>query len=1290
MKKLNLVRYGLSLLGWLGWLACLLAPATALASRWATLADPVFQRLMPEQGLPRGFSFALAQDASGFIWIASPNGLARWDGYRARIYLPRERDVHSLPDAFVQSLHVDTRGRLWVGTSGGGLARYEAEQDHFIRIPTGSNGLSNIGINSIADDGAGGLWIGTDRGLNHISADGNTITQLHQKERDLGDLTEARIRVILRSTDGNLWLGGPTGLLLRKNGDRRFQKVRSGTELPVSSLFQDKSGKLWIGSEKNGIWWRDPANGQIQKLAIEAGDVTNANLASSWITAIAEPRPGELWFGSFGQGIIRLHNGSLQHIEHDPALPYSLSDNSVFDMLRDRSGLLWLATNRGINRIDLANQAVLTLSGLRNHPQKVSDPDVRSLMTLPDGTVWLGLSNNGVDIIDPERGRIHALRPNPQDPQHALQGDRVWAMLATGPNTVYLGTDRGLYRANADGSHLVQVKLEGRTINTAVRTLLMDGNYLYVGTLDGLWLHDLIGQPGLLRMRPKGAEQLFDQRIGTMKHGPDGSIWIGTRSGLHRYQPQTGQLQSFLPNADDPGALSPGIVSSLLFDAKNRLWVGSLEGGINLLEPGSNRFRHLRGAQGLANDAINCLLPDKKGNIWASTDDGLAVINSTTLKIRPLQRADGVVLATHWGGSCGITSKGELLFGANGGVNVVRPDELANWHWQAPVVLSEIRVGNRPVPAQRFSQNNDAPIAPLEIAFDNNSLSVEFAALDFSAPEKNRYAYQLEGYDSDWSETDATHRLASWAKLPPGPYLLRIRGSNRNGEFNPQERQIPIRVAPAWYQTWWWHTLEALCALALLFGIIHLRTRFLNKNRLLLARQVAQRTTELEQNREQLVRTNLNLNRANDDLAQSAETLRELSRIGRDITANLDLEAAFDTLHQHLLRLIDAPSLIIFRFNPDALQLELVFGREFGRPLPPHTIALNSLESNSAQTARERRELLIEVKPTPDNPNPPLTSRQLMTSLYIPLIVDHRLLGVMSAQSGLPHAYGERERLIFRNLCAYGSIALDNANAYRQLQQAQTKLVEQEKLAALGSLVAGVAHELNTPIGNSLLMLSTLEDKTAKFQDKVSENQLRKSDLQEYLSDVTEASVVIMRGLNSAADLVSSFKQVAVDRTSAQQRLFNLSHTCHEIIATLSNQLKLAGHQIEVQIDPAIHLNSYPGPFGQVITHLVDNALLHAFEADTRGKMQLSAHMEGIERVIIEFRDDGKGILPDHLKRIFEPFFTTKMGQGGGGLGLSISYNIVTSLLNGSIRVDSQPGQGCCFTLDLPVQAPAR
>ncbi|WP_374586288.1 ATP-binding protein [Pseudoduganella sp.] len=422
-------------------------------------------------------------------------------------------------------------------------------------------------------------------------------------------------------------------------------------------------------------------------------------------------------------------------------------------------------------------------------------------------------------------------------------------------------------------------------------------------------------------------------------------------------------------------------------------------------------------------------------------------------------------------------------------------------------------------------------------------------------------------------------------------------------------------------------------------------------------------------------------------LQQTTKLLERLSAIGQEITTHLDAGAVFQALDRHTHALLSANTFAVYLVDQSGRSLERAFGVEAGSPLPRNTIALDHPSAYTAQCLRERREVYIDqVPPERNNTVTPGTAASVC-ALYVPLLVGERALGVMTAQAMHANAYGERERLIFRTLCAYGAIALDNAHAYSQLQEAQSQLVSQEKLAALGSLMAGVAHELNTPIGNSLLIASTLEQKTIELEQAVNGPGLRKSELLAFIDDTRKASTLVMRGLHSAADLVSSFKQVAVDRTTEQRRVFNLHQVTHEIVATVMNRIRNACHKIEFDVPDSIALDSYPGPFGQVITNLINNALLHAFDGREGGRMRLVAATPVAGRVLVTFSDDGGGIAPENLTRIFDPFFTTKLGQGGSGLGLSISYNIVTSLLGGQIGVDSSSG-GTSFTLDLPLTAP--
>ncbi|USX12897.1 ATP-binding protein [Oxalobacteraceae bacterium OTU3CAMAD1] len=431
-------------------------------------------------------------------------------------------------------------------------------------------------------------------------------------------------------------------------------------------------------------------------------------------------------------------------------------------------------------------------------------------------------------------------------------------------------------------------------------------------------------------------------------------------------------------------------------------------------------------------------------------------------------------------------------------------------------------------------------------------------------------------------------------------------------------------------------------------------------------------------------------------LLQTTATLERLSVIGREITTHLDAGAIFAALNAHVQALLPANTFAIYLCDPGFDTLSRVFGVENGVPLASNTIAVDNPRANAARSLRERAEIYVDDAGPDDIFLAPGT--QLMScALYVPLLVGERTLGVMTVQAARARAYGERERLIFRTLCAYGAIALDNAQAYRQLQDAQAQLVSQQKLAALGALMAGVAHELNTPIGNSLLIASTLHQKTEELAKRLDGPGLRRSDLSTYLEDAVAAHALVMRGLTSAADLVNSFKQVAVDRTTEQRRRFDLQQVAAEVIATMMNRVRACGHRIEVEVPADIAMDSYPGPLGQVIANFINNALLHAFGGDAGsapgdggggGRMWLRASTPADGKVTLVFGDDGAGIAPEHMSRIFDPFFTTKLGQGGSGLGLSISYNIVTSLLGGQITVHSAPG-GTTFTLELPLTAPA-
>lgn len=257
-----------------------------------------------------------------------------------------------------------------------------------------------------------------------------------------------------------------------------------------------------------------------------------------------------------------------------------------------------------------------------------------------------------------------------------------------------------------------------------------------------------------------------------------------------------------------------------------------------------------------------------------------------------------------------------------------------------------------------------------------------------------------------------------------------------------------------------------------------------------------------------------------------------------------------------------------------------------------------------------------------------------------------------------------------------------------KLEKAMNQLVQTEKLASLGSLVAGVAHELNTPLGNSLSVASTLNEVIDDFARKVEEGRLSKQGLLDFLAQCRDAANLVVRNSQRAAGLIGNFKQVAVDQTSMRRRSFDLRQCLEEVLSTLQPKLKHSNHRVELDVPPGITLESYPGPIEQIVANLFTNSLLHGFDGIPSGTIRIGLACADADRVTLSYADNGVGMSEAVAKRVFDPFFTTKLGSGGSGLGLYIAYTLATAILGGSIRLTSAPGQGVRFELSLPRQAP--
>ncbi|CAN7685874.1 response regulator [Pseudoduganella sp. LjRoot289] len=857
--RYHLIRLGAAAL--LAWTSLGAHAAAPQPERWSQLTSPAFQNISVQHGLPPSPVTAIAQDGDSFLWVGTQAGLARWDGYRFHMYMAGN-DAHALPDNVVQFLHTDGKGRLWVGLANGGLARYERERDNFTVYNALTAGLTLGTVLSIADDGAGGLWIATAGGLDHM-AQGlepgrGVVTHYRHEARTAGSLPSNQVYALRRDAAGTLWLGTQQGLARWNGASKTFTTVLLPTaksDVPtVTSVFAASDGRLWIGTDRHGAFVLEPASGVVKPVlqpASQAGG-SGAALELQKVISISEPRPGEIWLVSHPNGIVAIDTATsvVRRIRNNPSAPDSLLNDAVRAQFKDRAGSTWIGSQSGLSRYipDLYAMAVQAEPG---RPGRIADPDVTFVQEDARGHIWLGLIRNGVSRIDPLGASVAGLLPSPAGQEQSS----VLAMAARPNGQVLIGMERGkLYRSDAEGKSFARLVVPGMPDGANVRALAMAGDTVWIGTrANGLYATDLDarGNAGNTRHFP---ELPADHLIMSLSAGPDRSLWVGATTGVYRLDMASGALLEHIPaNLAAPSALAGGYIQSLHTDHRGRLWVGH-SAGLDIMEgrsaDGKPRFHRIGSAQGLP--TVNTILQDAQGRIWASTDDGIAIIDAekfTVLDI--LKRADGAMSGGYWANSGTVTAQGELLFGGVGGLTVLRPERYQPWRYQPPVVVTAVRVAGKPVVASHF---NGAGAAPLTIEPDANSFTVEFAALDYSAPEQNRYAYRLEGYDRDWIETDATRRVATYTNLAPGRYRLLLRGSNRKGVWSEQPLAMAIDVLPAWYQTWWCRSALALLVLGTLYGCYRWRIGRLAAQRAALELEVAARTIEVTQQKEEAER----------------------------------------------------------------------------------------------------------------------------------------------------------------------------------------------------------------------------------------------------------------------------------------------------------------------------------------------------------------------------------------------------------------------------------------------------
>ncbi len=1273
-------------------LAWPMPPAMAATAATATqdfpFIEPQFERVTGVDMPDDETITSLAQDSRGLIWIGTHHGLVRYDGYRFRKFNHKDGDPHSLSDDYIVALLATKEGRIVVGTRSDGISVFDPSTEHFTHFrndPKNPDSLSGGMIWSMTEDQEGGIWIANNEGINHLPRSSKRFAHFKHNAQ-ANSLMDDKVRSLLWDKTGRLWVGGIKGLQRMSKDRKTFETIIQNRN--VQMLFQAQDGKLWVGTRDHGFGWLMPDPPAPEPHVPHWQPLNQAS--NTWVVGIAQPYPDQIWLSTYGGGIYVLaasDGRQIHHLLHDASRPGSLALDTVRPMLQDSAAWLWVGTyGGGLQRINTHNTMLRLLRHSLKQTKTLSQPDIRAMLELANGQILFGSNNNGIDIFDRLQGRIGDYRPG------VLPDGSIMALAQTPDGSIWIGTQKqGVLGQLAGSKHWTS--LPGLPDLLILKLLVATDGSIWAGTANGVarmarpqnalgetalrfeLLHDTQGKP----MR---------NSVFALAQDRQGRIWIGSNKGLWLHVPGQPDLINIQPEPNRANSLISAQITGLLIDRDDHLWIAT-DKGLEYMQSWDGKqaqFEHISALLGQAGKPLgDQLLEDQAGRIWTSeaiiekvqsspspspspnpSSSKKGQTPTSPWRMTPLTKADGMDVGPVWTNAYTKTRDGLLLFGGTKGVAIIDPTQFKPYDYAPPLVVSELEINGKTVAPSGLAKN----LSTLTLPPTQRTFAIEFAALDYAEPNKNRYQYRLEGYEKDWVNTDANHRSAAYGNLWPGLYTLQVRGTNRMGVWSPHELRIPIRILPAWWQTWWFGIALLLSITTLIAAIMQKRTHNLRQQQRILEQQVQERTSELLT--------------ANEELLQSVKTLRKLGHIGREITANLDADTVFQSLYLYMAGLLNAPTMIIYRINSTATALDAVFGRDKGHVIPTHRIALDSPTSHAAQAARERQELLIHFHPNTQNtllPISPLpTLPPMHSALFAPLFVDDKLLGVMTIQTDTENTYNERERQIFRTLSAYGAIALANAATMFALRKAQGQLVQQEKMASLGNLVAGIAHEINTPLGTTLVAISGAESAWHTLKNALAAGSLSKSLLESSTTEGIEYTALALKTANRAAELIDLFKTIAINTDSDSNQIveLELSHYLPELLGLIRAPLTHKGCKLELSITPGLTIKLVPEALTEALSRVLVNALDHAFTDGRIGTLQLNAqsNTKG-DGVIITISDNGHGISPQNLPKVFDPFFTTKSGlHGHVGLGLHVAYNHVTQRLKGHINITSTLGEG--------------
>lgn len=1220
----------------------------------------VFRRYSLNEGLSQGTVDDMLQDHQGFLWFATQDGLNRFDGYQFKIFRHDADNPQSLSSNYITSLYESDNGTLWIGTTNG-LHRFNRHNETFNQYVLGEGSRDNVGSRHIKDihPGADGqLWIATYGGVFMLDPVTRQYRQFLHNPDISTSIADNKAFVFLTDNNNQLWIGTQRGLDRLNPDGQTFSHFKhqpqhhaslSGNN--ITDLMQDNQGDIWISTYDNGLNRLNPHTEHIVRY--QHNENQPGSLSHNRVRSLMLDSEGQIWAGTqLGLNLFQPETGHFMGYFNDPSAPSSLSNGYIWAMLEDNQNNLWFATSNGINQLSKNSRFFGHQYKTAKAGQGLSHNQVRSIAKTKDNTVWVGV-NNGLNRYNSQTNQYTYYQHDPADNGSIAPG-MVMAVLVDSQQRVWAGTyDDGLNLLLPTGKfkHFTHNPSNPNSLShNRVYSIKEDqqGN-IWVGTLMGLnkltvqtnhfehFFHD-----------PENNHSLSHNGIYSTLHSPSGDIWVATRNGgLNRYNADSRGFERFEHDPENPNSLSHNRIFSLYQNAPNQLWLGTAN-GLNLFNTNTGDFTRYSTKQGLLNNTIYAVTGDNQGNIWVSTNRGLSRLDLTRQQFKNFDAMQGLQSNEFNNGAYFKGYDGELFFGGINGFNRFYPERIRDNQQMPNVAITEFYLANQPPGLSPY--NSQSPLQNvinetqhLTLDYQQSVFSFEFAALHYTHPENNRYAYILEGFDQRRTNTHAGHRRATYTNLPAGDYVFRVKAANSDGLWQTIDKQINITITPAPWQTRWAYAFYLLIIGSTVGAFAYLHYQ-------------KQKAVAKSENRLSLALWSSGNEFWDWDIKHHA-MIR--SNDSRDF--HLPYGQGFSVLSlQNVVHPDDFNSLTT-AFNAHVDDHSNYF---------EHSYRIRNEEGQWIWVLDRGQVVSRDDK---GNPTRALGTVQNINNLK-------------TIEAQLRELNDQLEMRVEQRTKELGDTVNDLAATIEQLTQTREQLVEAQKMAALGALVTGIAHEINTPVGICITSISTLDDISSGFFQRQTDNKLTRSAFEQFKQTCTETLTLVTNNLQRTAKLIQTFKTVSVKQSTDKRILCHLNPLFQSIVSCFASQLAVKNIVVSITGDNSIP--SYAKSLDLVLSHLIDNSILHGFSQNSFEQIQLNKINIDItaddKRVYIRYQDNGVGLQKTTKAQVFEPFYTTCRSQGESGLGMHIVFNHVTQRLKGGIEIDDDCQQGFAVRIVLP------